>query len=81
MELIVRFTRDNLEKGLELQWSSYRKTTLTKMCRVPGPFEVVTREGVIECQDGYLAIDSGGWPYPIDAEEHARTYELADKTT
>jgi hypothetical protein len=71
-------TRDNCPSSGNYHWHYYRKITTTKMLRMPGPFRVQTREGIIECPDGFLAIDSGGWPYPIAADEHARIYELAD---
>ena len=53
----------------------YRKKTLTTAVRIEGPFIVYTREGQLSCKDGYLAIDSGGFPYPIDREEFERIYE------
>ncbi len=65
------FTRANLPKG---EWRRYLKKTATPMVRMTGPFEVQTREGIITCEDGFLACDSGGWPYPIAADEHARIY-------
>lgn len=66
-------TRENL---LSLSgWGSYRKTRHTQATRISGPFTVETREGVLGCRDGYLAIDSGGWPYPIAKDEFERIYE------
>lgn len=70
-------TKDNLPID---GWSEYRKVPLTRMCRMDGPFTVQTREGALTCPDGFLAVDSGGWPYPIAADEHGRIYEpAADK--
>lgn len=70
-------TKDNLPID---GWSEYRKVPLTRMCRMHGPFTVQTREGPLTCPDGFLAVDSGGWPYPIAADEHSRIYEpAADK--
>jgi len=40
-----------------------------------GPFEVETREGTLTCEDGWLAIDSDGYPYPIAADEFNKIYE------
>lgn len=55
-------------------WKRYMKKVATEMVRIDGPFEVVTREGVLSCEDGFLAIDSLGWPYPIAKDEHDRIY-------
>lgn len=56
----------------------YRKRHLTQATRIDGPFRVETAEGPLDCQDGYLALDSRGYPYPIDAKEFAAIYEPAD---
>lgn len=56
------------------KWQYFRKTTLTRMARMHQPFAVKTREGIVTCEDGWLAIDSAGWPYPIDAAEQAAVY-------
>jgi hypothetical protein len=58
-----------------LTFGEYRKATLTRATRVRGPFTVETREGLLTCPDGYLAIDAHGWPYPIAADEFRRIYE------
>ncbi len=68
-----KFTRKNL--GDYSQWPRFRKSHLTQATRVIGPFEVETREGTLTCQDGWLAIDSDGHPYPIADEEFAKIYE------
>ena len=72
---LIQFDRSNLPN--EALFQEYRKIYTTKAVRVTGPFTVVTREGVITCQDGYLAVDSGGWPYPIAADEFDRIYVKA----
>jgi hypothetical protein len=70
------YTRDNLPAE---GWAEYRKVTTTRMRRIDGPFSVRTRHrGIVTCEDGYLAVDSGGWPYPIAADEHARIYAPAE---
>lgn len=56
-------------------WISYRKKVWTQAMRINGPFSVETREGTSTCPDGYLAIDSGGWPYPIAKEEFENIYD------
>ena len=53
----------------------YHKKHLTQATRIEGPFEVETTEGELVCQDGYLAVDSRGYPYPIDKEEFEAIYE------
>jgi len=73
----IRFTKDNVGSLAGSQFSLYRKMKLTKAMRVPGPFTTETREGILECPDGYLAIDSDGWPYPIAKEEFEYIYEDA----
>ncbi len=55
----------------------YRKKVLTFAIRMPGPFEVQTREGRLKCPDGYLAFDQHGWPYPIAWDEFDKIYEPA----
>lgn len=54
---------------------TYRKKVFTKMLRMDGPFTVATSEGPLTCQDGFLAMDARGYPYPIAADEHAFIYE------
>ena len=71
-EDILTFKKECLpEKG----WVKYRKKHLTKAQRIIESFEVETTEGILICRDGYLAIDSRGFPYPIDKEEFETIYE------
>lgn len=65
------FDPDNLPEG---GWGYYQKHSITRAQRIEGPFTVHTREGVMVCSDGWLAIDSLGYPYPIAAEEFDRIY-------
>ena len=58
-------------------WRSYRKKRFTHATRIKGPFTVKTREGTLTCKDGYLALDSEDYPYPIAKEEFEKIYELA----
>ena len=69
-----KFTKDELPAAEE--FAEYRKTATTKLARIDGQFEVETREGTLTCEDGYVALDADGWPYPIEASVLARTYEL-----
>jgi len=59
-----------------LDFNTYVKTRKTRAARVPGPFTVETREGYLSCPDGYLALDSEGFPYPIAKDEFENIYEL-----
>lgn len=69
-------TRANVgEMGLE-NWPRYRKKVTTAAIRVQGPFEVETSEGIVRCEDGYLAVDSRGYPYPIAAKEFEQIYDM-----
>ncbi len=61
----------------EFGWSLYRKKALTRATRLHGPFTVETREGTLTCANGYLAIDSQGWPYPIAYDEFETIYEAS----
>lgn len=56
-------------------WGLYRKTALTNATRLDGPFVVETSEGPLRCEDGFLAVDARGYPYPIAAEEFELIYE------
>lgn len=64
-------TRDNLPDN---GWRDMQKLGTTQVRRMQGPFSTMTREGAIDCPDGYLAVDSGGWPYPIAKDECERIY-------
>lgn len=69
------YSTDNLPEG---DWKSYRKKVETRMIRIEGPFNVATSEGPLHCEDGYLAVDARGYPYPLHVDEHALIYEHAD---
>lgn len=59
-------------------WKTYRKKVRTRAIRIDGPFYVITREthnGAFLCNDGYVALDSEGYPYPIGKEEFDKIYE------
>jgi hypothetical protein len=56
-------------------WGVYCKTSKTLAVRVDGPFKVETAEGPLFCQDGYLALDTMGRPYPVEKQEFERIYE------
>jgi hypothetical protein len=58
-----------------LHFRKYKKQGLTEAMRMSGPFRVETSEGPVTCEDGWLAIDSRGHPYPIADEEFVQIYE------
>lgn len=74
------FTRDQLPSE-SLGWGEYRKKVTTQMVRIDGPFTVETDEGPLTCDDGWLAIDARGNPYPIADDEHQLIYEPAQEVT
>ncbi len=50
--------------------SEFVKIRPTRAVRMVGTFHCLTSEGnVASCSDGWLAIDSRGYPYPINALE------------
>jgi hypothetical protein len=69
------YTKDRLPEG---EWRSYLNTVPRRMVAVEGPLVVKTREGIYRLGrewQGFIAVDSYGFPYPIAADEHARIYE------
>lgn len=58
-------------------WSQWRKTSITSAIRIIGPFVVETSEGPLSCEDGWLAIDARGYPYPIADDEFRQIYAPA----
>ena len=55
-------------------WGIYRKAQDTLAIKIDGPFRVFTPEGVMECQDGYLALDTLGRPYPVETAVFEHVY-------
>lgn len=76
-DVTSRFTKESVSEWAG--WGLYRKVRNTKAMRILGPFIVETREGVISCPDGYLALDSEGYPYPIAREEFEKIYVPVDE--
>jgi len=72
---VQTFSTESLAVGPDLAWQWFRKVAETKMVRIDGPFVVETSEGPLRCQDGWLAVDMRGYPYPIAADEQALIYE------
>lgn len=79
-DVVQRFwiSKDDVTNIPPNRWRSFRKTIPTKMVKMEGPFTVETREGWLTRQDGWLAIDADGYPYPIDPVIHALSYEEID---
>jgi hypothetical protein len=69
-----RFSKRNIPLA---NFRFYRKKVLTSACRIKGPFIVETREGTLRCEDGWLALDSNGDPYPIAVDVFEELYEVA----
>lgn len=69
------FSKADMPENFEVLAKQYRKTAITKAMRIDGPFIVQTSEGQLQCQDGYLAVDARGYPYPIAADEFVLIYE------
>lgn len=62
---------------LEGGWKLAQKIGRTLVRRMPGPFEVDTSEGTMRCENGWLAIDSAGNPYPIEAGVFGLSYVVS----
>lgn len=74
---MLTFTKAAVELDDIDAWPVYRKIALTRAIRIYAPFEVETSEGTLTCQDGYLAIDARGYPYPLATDEFELIYEAA----
>jgi len=66
----------NVDPG---KWKWFRKTTPTKMLPARGPCKIITVGNVPVSLpagwEGFVAVDSEGFPYPVDGLVHADTYE------
>lgn len=71
------FSTENLP-GDPADWDLFRKTALTRMKRIDGPFTVQTSEGPLRCENGFLAMDARGYPYPIAVDEQVKIYERVE---
>ncbi len=72
------FTKDSLPKG---PFRRFHKIRTTLAVKVEGTFHCVTSEGnVASCTDGWLAVDSRGYPYPVNTFEFTTTYEAVDES-
>jgi hypothetical protein len=73
--MTVIYDKETVANIPEERWQHFRKTAITKMIRIEEPFSVQTSEGLLTCQNGWLAMDARGYPYPIAVEEQAQIYE------
>lgn len=65
-----------------LGYKSYKKVVTTRAKRLEFPFKVETKDGISPVfMDGYILIDSGGYPYPMSKEEFERTYEEGENAS
>lgn len=77
---IFRNNLDDTKKEFpNLVFKQYKKISITTMAKVEGPFTVETSEGPLNCEDGYLAFDARGYPYPIATDEQVQIYRLKDE--
>lgn len=68
------FRKEDLPRG---EYRRYRKTFAPRAIRIEGTFHCATSEGnIASCTDGWLAVDSRGFPYPINSAEFDTTYAL-----
>ena len=57
------------------EFKEYALTGWRWASRIHGPFAVETREGnIAKCEDGYLVMDSEGYPHPVEKEEFEKVY-------
>jgi hypothetical protein len=70
------FSKTNLPSDPQ-GWPKYRKHALASAVKIDGEFTVETSEGPLRCQDGYLAMDARGYPYPIATDEFEKIYSPA----
>ena len=73
---MVVYTKEELDQVDVTQWLKYRKIKTTRARRIANPFAVQTREGILTCDNGYLCIDSQGYPYPVAKDEFEMIYEF-----
>jgi hypothetical protein len=58
-----------------LDFFTFEKVGETRMARIQGPFSCVTIDGnVATCDDGWLAVDSEGYLYPVADAVAQRSY-------
>ena len=68
-----RFTHENIRRLLS-EFEQYEKRTPVRAVKIEGEFSCDTVHGHRTSRTGYLAIDSEGFPYPIDKVVFNATY-------
>ena len=71
------YSRENMPEGFDENADEFRKTTTIKAVKIAGPFAVQVDGdpgNTISIEDGYLALDSRGYPYPIATAEFEGIY-------
>ena len=71
MEIITKDIPINLKDFGKM----YRKKVNTLAVKIEGSFKVKTKEGWLECLDGYVAWDTTGYPYPIAKSDFGAMYK------
>ncbi len=62
-------------------FTRYQKTYSPMAIKMDAPFTCVTLEGnIVNCDDGWLVVDSHGFPYPVDRLEFEKTYKPTDQS-
>jgi hypothetical protein len=69
------YQKGALPRSWHKEAHEYRKKLTIRAMRIAGPFCVWTAEGVMYCDDGWLALDVDGNPYPISNNVFHQTYE------
>lgn len=73
---IPHYAQGTLPEGAP--WRRYRKRSQTVATYVEGPFNISTREGSLTLPEGwrgYVALDTHGYPYPIELDEFRNIYQ------
>jgi hypothetical protein len=65
------YHKDNLPTG---EWGQYQKTTPVSATPMVGKYAVKTQEGTVNAEDGWMALDNAGHPYPIADQEFDTAY-------
>jgi hypothetical protein len=68
---VPTYDREHLPGG---PYYLYKKKVPIIAHRMDGPFQVLTSEGPLTCQDGWLCMDARGYPYPVAADEFTLIY-------
>lgn len=79
---VIQYNQKFVKDIPERDWQWFRKKVNQKMVPVQGPCVFITQEGKYPLPEGWigwLAADDQGFPYPISAETHDKTYESVQR--